>query len=172
MRMRGAGRPNIKPNSKPRGMEQATDSKPPGGSNERRRRGSTRAKLTINEKRKIKLPAPPSGSRFKGYTSFVVHGLVLHAHVIDFQCERWLAPEGKVITAPLPGSMAFRAATAPFRARPISSGQTTVPRLATPLRGFGIDISKREVVLLLTTGHDGFHEEARDVLRAGLASAA
>src|SRR4029077_15556743 len=28
------------------------------------------------------------------------------------------------------------------------------------------------VVRLLTTGHDGFHEEARDVLRAGLASAA
>jgi hypothetical protein len=47
----GAGRPNIKPNSKPGGMEQAIDSKPPGGSNERRRRSSTRAKLTINEKR-------------------------------------------------------------------------------------------------------------------------
>jgi hypothetical protein len=76
----GAGRPNIKPNSKPGGMEQAIDSKPPGGSNERRRRSSTRAKL----------PAPPSGSRFKGYTSL-----------------RWLAPEGKVITAPLSGSMAI-----------------------------------------------------------------
>jgi hypothetical protein len=72
----GPGRPNIKPS----GMEQATDPKPPGGSNERRRRGSTRAKLTINEERKIKLPAPPSGSRFKGYTSFVVQDLVLHSH--------------------------------------------------------------------------------------------
>jgi hypothetical protein len=41
-----------------------------------------------------------------------------------------------------------------------------------PLRGFGIDISKRELVRLLTTGHDSFHEEAREVLRAGLASAA
>ena len=67
----GPGRPNIKPNSKPSGMEQATDPKPPGRSNERHRRGSTRAKLTINEERKVKLPAPPSGSRFKGYTSFV-----------------------------------------------------------------------------------------------------
>jgi Transposase IS66 family len=51
-------------------------------------------------------------------------------------------------------------------------GQTTVPRLVTLLRGLGIDISKREVVRLLTAGHDRFREEARDVLRAGLASAA
>jgi hypothetical protein len=44
-------------------------------------------------------------------------------------------------------------------------GQTTVPRLVALLRGFGIDISKRELVRLLTAGHDGFHAEARDVLR-------
>jgi hypothetical protein len=51
-------------------------------------------------------------------------------------------------------------------------GQTTVPRLVTLLRAFGIDISKRELVRLLTAGHEGFHAEARAVLRAGLASAA
>jgi hypothetical protein len=48
------GRPKIKPNIKPNGMEQATNSKPPGTSSERRRRGSTRAKLTIHKERKIK----------------------------------------------------------------------------------------------------------------------
>jgi hypothetical protein len=65
----GPGRPDIKPNSKPSGMEQATDPEPPGGSGEeRRRRGSTRAKLTIDETREIKLVAPPPGARFKGYT--------------------------------------------------------------------------------------------------------
>jgi hypothetical protein len=170
----GPGRPNIKPNSKPSGMEQATDPKPPGRSNERRRRGSTRAKLTIDEERKIKLPAPPSGSRFKGYTSFVVQELVLHSHVIDFQCERWLTPDGKVITAPLPEGFDghFGPQLRRFVLAQYHQGQTTVPRLVTLLRGFGIDISKREVVRLLTTGHDGFREEARDVLRAGLASAA
>ena len=58
-------RPKIKPNSKSSGMEQATDPKLPGSSNERRRRGSTRAKLTINEERKIKLGARPCGSGFR-----------------------------------------------------------------------------------------------------------
>jgi hypothetical protein len=80
------GRPKIKPNIKPSGMEQATNPKPPGTSSERRRRGSTRAKLTIHEERKIRLGAPPPGSRFKRYTSFVVQELVLESHVIDFQC--------------------------------------------------------------------------------------
>src|ERR1700730_3923658 len=103
----GPPRPNIKPNSKPSGMEQATDPKPPGGSGqERRRRGSTRSKLSIDEERKVKLAAPPPGSRFKGYTSFVVQDLVLRPHVVDFQCERWRTADGKVITAPLPGGIA------------------------------------------------------------------
>jgi len=169
----GPPRPKIKPNSKSSGMEQATDRKPPPSANERRPRGSTRAKLTINEERKIKLTAPPSGARFKGYTSFVVQELVLHPHVIDFRCERWLA-DGKVNTAPLPQGFDghFGPQLRRFVLAQYHQGQTTVPRLLTLLRGLGIDISKREVVRILTAGHDGFHEEARDVLRAGLASAA
>jgi hypothetical protein len=170
----GPGRPNIKPKGKPSGMEQATDPKPPGGSNERRRRGSTRSRLTIDEERKVKLPGPPPGSRFKGYTSFVVQELVLHSHAIEFQCERWLTADGKIITAPLPEGFVghFGPQLRRFVLAQYHQGQTTVPRLLTLLRGFGIDISKREVVRLLTAGHDGFREEARDVLRAGLASAA
>src|ERR1700733_14013436 len=171
----GPGRPNIKPNSKPSGMEQATDPKPAGGSGqERRRRGSTRSKLSIDEERKVRLTAPPPGSRFKGYTSFVVQDLVLGSHVIDFQCERWQAPDGKVTTAPLPPGIAghFGPQLRRFVLAQYHQGQTTVSRLVTLLQALGIDISKREVVRLLTASQDGFRDEARDVLRAGLASAA
>ena len=171
----GPGRPNIKPNSKPSGMEQATDPKPAGGSGpERRRRGSTRSKLSIDEERKVRLTAPPPGARFKGYTSFVVQDLVLGPHVIDFQCERWQAPDGKVMTAPLPPGIAghFGPQLRRFVLAQYHQGQTTVLRLVTLLQALGIDISKREVVRLLTAGQDGFRDEARDVLRAGLASGA
>ena len=164
----GPPRPNIKPS----GMEQATDPKPPGSSNERRRRGSTRSKLSIDEERKVKLASPPPGSRFKGYTSFVVQDLVLRPHVVDFRCERWQTADGKVMTAPLPPGINrhFGPQLRRFVLAHYHQGQTTVPRLVTLLRGLGIAISKREVVRLLTADHDGFRDEARDVLRAGLAS--
>ena len=50
-------------------------------------------------------------------------------------------------------------------------GQVTVARLLALVRAFGIVISKRQLVRLLIAGQDGFLDEARDVLRAGLSSA-
>ena len=59
----GPGRPNLKPS----GMERETEPKPPGTSGGRKRpRGSTRAKLVIDEERTVTVAAPPRGSRFKG----------------------------------------------------------------------------------------------------------
>jgi hypothetical protein len=51
-------------------------------------------------------------------------------------------------------------------------GQVTVERLTTQLRAFGLSISKRQVMRLLIDRHDAFLSESRDVLRAGLQSAA
>lgn len=67
-------------------------------------RGSTRSKLAIHEERTVTL-APPRGSRFKGYTSFVVQDLMIRAHVVNFRCERWQTPDGDVMTAPLPAGI-------------------------------------------------------------------
>ncbi len=50
-------------------------------------------------------------------------------------------------------------------------GQITVGRLTGLLRDLGVDISKRQVVRLLTAGQDGFLDENRAVLRAGLETA-
>jgi hypothetical protein len=96
----GPGRPNIKPS----GMEQATDPKPPG-SQQRNPRGSTRSKLSIDEERNVKLAAPPRGSRFKGYTSFIVQDLVIRPQVVNLRCERWQTPDGQMMTAPLPAGI-------------------------------------------------------------------
>jgi hypothetical protein len=72
----GSGRPDIKPNAKPSGMEQATEPKPPEGA-AKRRRGSTRDKRVIHEERIIPVGAPPLGSRLKGATSYVVQDPVI-----------------------------------------------------------------------------------------------
>jgi hypothetical protein len=165
----GPRRPNIKPS----GMEKGTEPKPDKPAGERRgKRGSTKSKLTIHEEKTVEADAP-AGSRFKGYTSFVVQDLVIRAHVTNFRCERWQTPDGKMVTAPLPagidghfGPQLRRLVLALYH-----QGQMTVPGLVRLLRGLGILISKRQVVRLLNAGQDAFLTEARDVLRAGLSSA-
>jgi len=92
----GPGRPNIRPS----GLEQGSEPKPPRSSGERKRpRSSTRSKLTVDEERTVKVGTPPFGSRFKGYTNFVVQDLAIHPHVVDFRCERWQLPDGGMLTA-------------------------------------------------------------------------
>ena len=167
----GPGRPNIKPS----GMERGSEPKPPGNSGDRKRpRGSTRSKLTIDEEQTVKVTTPPRGSRFKGYTSFVVQDLVIRPHVVNFRCERWQAPDGAVMTAALPAGNDghFGPQLRRFVLAQYHQGQMTAPRLVTLLRSLGIFISKRQVVRLLIKDQDGFLTEARDVLRAGLSSAA
>ena len=167
----GPGRPHIKPS----GMERGTERKPPGSSGDRKcPRGSTRSKLSIDEVRAVKVAAPPRGSRFKGYTSFVVQDLMIRRHVVNFRCERWQTLDGGMMTAPLPAGIDghFGPQLRRFVLAQYHQGQMTVPRLVTLLRSLGIFISKRQVVRLLIERQDGFLTEARDVLRAGLSSAA
>src|SRR6266849_8426350 len=167
----GPGRPNLKPS----GMERGTEPKRPGSPGVRKRpRGSTRSKLTIDEEQAIKVAAPPLGSRFKGYTSFVMQDLVIRPHVVNFRCERWQAPDGEMVTAPLPAGVEghFGPELRRFVLAQYHQGQVTVPRLTALLRALGIIISKRQVMRLLNKGQDGFRNEARDVLRAGLSSSA
>jgi hypothetical protein len=170
-RLKGGPR---RPNLKPSGMEKATEPKPDKPAGEGRgERGSTKSKLTIHDEKIIKVDAP-AGSRFKGYTSYIVQDLIIRANVVNFRCERWLTPDGALLTAPLPDGIQghFGSKLRRFVLAQYHQGQVTVPRLVAILRAVGIFISKRQVVRLLIDGQDQFLNEAQDVLRAGLSSAA
>jgi hypothetical protein len=164
----GSGRPNIKPS----GMERASEPKAPGSSEGKRPRGSTRSKLTVDEVQIVKAEAPP-GSRFKGYAPYLVQDLVIRTHVVKLCCERWQAPDGTIITAPLPAGIDghFGPQLRRFVLAQYHQGQMTVPRLEAFLRTLGIVISKRQVVRLLNEDQDAFLAESQDVLRAGLSNA-
>jgi hypothetical protein len=160
------GRPKLKPS----GMDQATGSEPP-----EKGRGTKAGKvgrLTIHEDRVIGADVP-AGSRFKGYQDFLVQDLVLRPHVVRLRRERWLAPDGRTVVAPMPAGVTghFGPELRRFVLLQYHQGQVTVPRLVAQLRAVGIAISKRQVVRLLNEGQSTFLDEAREVLRAGLAAA-
>ena len=161
------GRPKLKPS----GMDKATEPEPDQGQG-RGSKGHKTERLSIDEERVIKAAAP-AGSRFKGYQDFIVQDLVLRPHVVRIRRERWLTPAGVTVTAPMPTDVAghFGPELCRFVLFQYHQGQVTVPRLLAQLRAIGIVISKRQVVRLLTEGQDTFLAEARDVLRAGLATA-
>lgn len=169
----GKGRPDIKP-SKPSGMEKASAPAGKGEAGRHRGRGAKNARLIIDEERIVRAGSVPPGCRFKGYANFVVQDLVLRPHVTRFRCERWLTLDGTTLTAPLPTNLSghFGPGLQRFVLAQYHQGQVTVPRLLEQLRGLGVAISKRQVMRLLIADKKPFLAEARDVLRAGLASAA
>ncbi len=178
------GRPQLKPS----GMEKASEAKSTGNAHHRPGRGKVTPRVTVGDQ--ILQAAVPAGSRFRGYEDFLVQDLVLRARCIRYRRERWLTSEGQLVVASLPDEVAGhfgrrqprfcrrsrwnscrRAELCRFVLAQYHQGQVTVPRLVAQLRDIGLAISKRQVMRLLIDRQRGFLGEARDVLRAGLASA-
>ena len=126
-------------------METGSKPNPPGG--KRRGGGKKTAQRVIDEDRIIKTPAP-AGSRFKGYEDFMVQDLVLRPHVVRYRRERWLTPDGRTITAPLPPGISahFGAQLRRFVLAQHHRCQVTVRRLVAQLRAIGVDVSRRQVM--------------------------
>lgn len=160
------------PSIKPSGMERATSpmGSKPGG--DKPRRGKVLPRVNIEDQ---VLPAtPPAGSRFKGYLRYFMQDLALSVRAVCFRRERWITPDGQTLIAPLPDGTRghFGPELRRFALMLYHQGQSTLPRVTALLRSMGVAISERQVQRLLTEQHDPFLREARDVLRAGLQTAA
>ncbi len=162
------GRPKLRPS----GMEKAAETAG-AGCKRKGRRGAKRGMLGINETRILKPDSMPDGARFKGYEDFIVQDIVIMPWTIRYRRERWLLPSGETVLAALPQGIAghFGANLKRFVLSQYHQGQVTIPRLAAQLTDWGIEISKRQIVRLLSSRQDAFLKESIEVLRAGLASA-
>jgi transposase IS66 family protein len=158
------GRPGIKPS----GMDKATEAVRPSKQGRQRGRGKVRPSVSI-EDRIIRITAP-AGSRLKGYETYQVQELVLLVQAVRYRRERWVTPDCETIVAPLPEGTRghFGPNLRRFVLMQYHQGQSTLPRLTALLHSLGVSISEREVQRLLIEKQDGFLDEARDVLRAGL----
>lgn len=165
------GKPDIKP-SKPSGLDKATDGKRAKGGDGKGKRRGRKGLPAPHEKRVVKAEGVPPGSRFKGFEPFTVQDLAIEPRVVRYLRERWLAPDGRTIIAPLPGGVDghFGPELKRFVLAQYHQGQTTVGRLTALLETLGLAISERQVMRLLIRGKEPFIAEARDVLRAGLSS--
>src|SRR5215218_9190284 len=164
-----------RPPARPSGMDKATSGSTgtdKGGKRSRRRRGAKRDREAVTAEVVVKA-VPPPGSRFKGYQEILVRELTLTPAVVRYRRERWLAPSGETVLAPLPAGIVggFGPGLRRFLLVAHAQGQVTTERLAALLVGIGLEISKHQVVRLLTSRLDDLVAEDQAVLRAGLATA-
>ena len=154
------------------GMEKATDAKPGDiSAHKKKPRGPKLDVKRVSRQEVLRVDAPV-GSRFKGYRSIYVRDLVMKAELVHYRRECWLTPDGKTILASLPAGIT---AGYGLNLRRLclmlhTQGQVTTGRLTTLLNDIGLDISKRQVVRLVTGQLDGFAAEDTAVLHAGLVS--
>ncbi|WP_136886859.1 transposase, partial [Paracoccus gahaiensis] len=161
-----------RPPFKPSGMEKATNRDLGKAAGTAQRRGPKRDTDRVTREEVLRTDAP-AGSRFKGYETLLVRELVMSAELVRYRRERWLTPEGNTIIAPLPAGLigGFGANLRRFCLVLHAQGQVTTERLTSILNGIGMEISKRQVVRILTSRLEDFVAEDRAVLRTGLATA-
>ena len=152
-------------------MDKGTGPRSPARGAKRRGRGKVAPRVIVEER--VVKAAIPEGSVFKGHEPFLVQDLTISVNAACYQRERWVAPDGQTIPAPLPHGIVghFGRELRRFVLMQYHHGQTTLPRLVALLQSLGMAISKRQVQRLLTEGHEGFLAEIQAVLRARLETA-
>jgi hypothetical protein len=162
-----------RPPFKPSGMDKATDAQVHDSSGGKKKPRGPKLDVERVDRDVVLHANAPAGSRFKGYKSYYVRDVVLRAEVIHYRRECWVTPDGKTILASLPAGIVggYGPNLRRFCLMLHAQGQVTMERLSTLLNDIGVDISKRQVVRLLTRNLDGFIAEDAAVLHTGLVSA-
>ena len=134
------------------------------GSAKRKKTGE----LTIHETIPVPLEGLPEGTRQNGFEDFVVQDLKIEAHNVCYRRLRYLLPDGRSQTAPLPAHVHghFGAGLRTHVLYQYHQNHVTQPLIHEELLDLGIDISTGQIDNLLTEDNEQFHAEKDALLPA------
>ena len=127
--------------------------------------------LQIDEKKIIKAENVPEGSRFKGYDDFVVQELVIKSVTTLYRKEKWLTPDGELLTAEMnleSDTPHFGPTLCSFVLYQYYHAQVTEPLILEQLQEWGARISSGQLHRMITEGKEKYHQEKDEILKVGL----
>ena len=143
-----------------------------GGAGRRKRKhNKQREERRIDRTEVVKAENVPEGSRFKGYDDYTVRELVIKGATTLYRVEKWLTPQGELVTGTLPIKVAgdhFGPVLRSFVLYQYYHAQVTEPLILEQLREWGVAISSGQLHRLITEGKEEFHREKDEILRVGL----
>jgi len=137
----------------------------------RKRRRRRKKQRQIDRTVVVRAKGVPEGSRFKGYDDYTVQELVIKAQTTRYRVEKWLTPEGVLVTGCLPleaGVGHFGPTLRSFVLYQYYHAQVTEPLILEELREWGVEISSGNLHRLITEGKGQFHAEKDKILEVGL----
>ena len=172
-RLKGtSSRPKIPPNA----LEGPNKGGNGGGNKGNPGRGkhprSKKTGLAFHHTQRLKPETIPEGAVFKGTRKYDVQDLVCQAYNTRYEIERWQLPDGTYIEGQLPPHIQGHYG-ALLRAHIMTlaySCRVSEELILEQLRRYKIAISAGQLHAILTKGHDNYHAEKADLLKAGIAS--
>jgi hypothetical protein len=130
--------------------------------------------LEIHETQILHPESLPEGAVFRGYEDYVVQGLRITLHNTRYRRARYQTPTGATLLGELPLAVRgshFDPELRSYILLQYYQQHVSQPLLLKQLGDFGVQISAGQLNRLLTEGHESFHTEKAELLRAGLAVA-
>ena len=137
----------------------------------RKRKRRNAKKRPVSSTVVVKAKHVPEGSRFKGYDDYTVQELVIKAQTTRYRVEKWLTPDGVLVTGSLPIEASvghFGPTLRSFVLYQYYHAQVTEPLILEELREWGVQISSGQIHRLITEGKEEFHAEKDKILEVGL----
>jgi Transposase IS66 family len=168
---RSAASPAAKGPRQPSALHEATPPQRRKRKRKKRRRGPKRRsvrELRIDETVPLHPPDLPAGARCVGHKDFVVQDLKLEVRNRRYQRYRYVLPDGRHVTAPLPADVQghYGPTLRSYVLYQHFQNHVTQPLIHEQLQDWGVIISEATINRLLSEGLETFHAEKAALLPA------